>query len=144
MAAVSAQTVRTRFRDRVATVSGLTESQVILSPAADPSSVLDGRFSVTIGESVPVGYRQKPGEGSLVNTLATVQMVHRIKPKDQWTSADTALSRTQSIVQALMVKTGTWQEDLQVLWTGNRLEQLTGETLLTTITFRVQHLYALT
>jgi hypothetical protein len=49
------------------------------------------------------------------------------------------------IIQALSSQTGSWQQDLAIIWAGSIREVLDpGEWLLTTITFSVSHDISLT
>jgi len=85
-------------------------------------------------------YRQRPAEGTLVETTLQVRYAFRLKPTDMAASYDLALGVEQQIVQKLMVYDATWPASYKVQYTSSTRETVpSGEWVIGTVEFRVVH-----
>lgn len=145
MADVSFSTVLSRLEARVETVTGFKRSLRPLDPAMDPNSIGDKRYAIDLRTSNARIFRDKAGQTARVEHETHVRFLRRLPPKDQNTRLGDSMDDELDIIQALSAQTGSWQQDLSIIWAGSIREVLDpGEWLLTTITFSVSHDISLT
>lgn len=97
---------------QMGTIAGLTESPDILDPSTAPSSRADRIWSVDLPGTDEDQERSKAR--SRVGDDLTVTYAKKIAPKKQRESYRQALTDENVIFQAMLTKTGTWQEKITV------------------------------
>lgn len=126
MAAQTRTQVRTLVAGRLGALSGWTQSRIAYDGfGRDPDSVLHKGYAVGLGETRDrreSGYRGRPAEGLLTDTVVLVAYGYRLVPKDQVASRDLAETAGQELVNQLMAYGAAWPGDLKV-----RLESVTSE-----------------
>ena len=144
MASVTFSTLHSRIKTRVETVSGYKLSLRPLRPDFDPATLQDKRFAIDLETTNARQYRDKAAGHARIEHTAAIRFLRRLPPKDQHTRYSEALDDEVAIIRALMVQTGTWQEDLRLLYNGSSREVLLGgEWLLFSLNFSIAHDLAL-
>lgn len=140
MASVTYSELHSRIAARVETVSGFKEAIRPMSPVVDPNTVGDKRYGIELTTSNSANYRDKAGSSARIEHVVTIRFLRRLPPKGQNTRYLDALDNEVSIIRALMVQSGTWQQDIRVLYSTSGREVLVGgEWLLSTMTFNIAH-----
>jgi hypothetical protein len=144
MSSVTFATLHTRIKTQVETVSGFKISLRPLRPDFDPATLGDKRFAIELDTSNSGHYRDKTVGSARIDHGVSIRFLRRLPPKGQHTRYTDALDNEVAIIRALMAQTGTWQEDLRVLYTSSGREILPGgEWLLSTLSFSISHDLAL-
>ena len=139
---VSFSTIRTRFADKIKTLSGFTESR---NPYDDfnrnPNTVAQMRFSVGIQDidAIPE-QRESVSVGVLCNTTVQVKFPYRLRPKDQVTDYGLALDKAQEIIKAITNRAAPLHTGLQIFFNSlsNEITD-SGEFIIQTLSFNVLH-----
>lgn len=144
MSDISFSTLHTRIKTQVETVTGFKLSLRPMRPDNDPNSLADKRFSIDLDTSNAGLFRDKAAGRARIEHGVTVRFLRRLPPKGQHTRYSEALDNEVLIIRSLMDQSGSWQNDLRVLYSGTDREILTGgEWLLFTLQFSIQHDLAL-
>lgn len=144
---VSLSTIRTRFSDKIKTISGFTESR---NPYDDfnrnPNTVAQMRFSVGIQDVAALSeQRESVTVGVLCNTTVEVKFPYRLRPKDQITDYDLALDKSQELIKALTNRAAPLHTGLQIFFNSLNNEITdSGEYIIQTLQFNVLHSISLT
>lgn len=140
MSSVTFATLHNRIKTQVETVSGFKISLRPLRPDFDPATLGDKRFAIELDTSNSGHYRDKTVGSARIDHGVSIRFLRRLPPKGQHTRYTDALDNEVAIIRALMAQTGTWQEDLRVLYTSSGREILPGgEWLLSTLSFSIAH-----
>ena len=144
---VAFSTIRTRFADKIKTISGFTESR---NPYDDfnrnPNTVAQMRFSVGIGDIEAMeDQRENVSVGVLCNTTVQVKFPYRLRPKDQITDYGLALDKAQELIKGLTNRAAPLHTGLQIFFSSlsNEITD-SGEYILQTLSFNVLHSISLT
>lgn len=144
MASVSFSTLHTRIKTQIETVSGFKLSLRPIRPDFDPNTLGDKRFGIELETSNPGLFRDKATGRARIEHSVSIRFLRRLPPKGQHTRYSEALDNEVEIIRSLMAQTGSWQEDLRVLYSGSSREVLPGgEWLLTSLSFSIAHDLAL-
>lgn len=118
MASQTRAQVRSLVAGRLGSLSGWTQSRIAYDGfGRDPDSTLHKGFAVGLGETRDrreSGYRGRPAEGLLTDTVVLVVYGYRLVPKDQVASRDLAEAAGQELVTQLMAYGASWPSDLKV------------------------------
>ena len=146
MASVTLSELHGRLQARVETVSGFKLSTKPLSPISEAATLQDKRFGIEFDTTNSGLYRDRTsGPGVRLEHDVAIRFLRRLPPKNQKTRYLDALDNEVAIIRALMAQTGSWQEDLRVLYGSSTREVLEGgEWLLSTLTFSIAHNLELT
>lgn len=143
MADVSISTVRKRFADKMATLSGFTESRNPLGTIRTPQSVAHKRFWVGVDSSKGRPDDRQTGR-VLMETGILVKFSYRLRPKDQITDLDSALDSGEDVIQLLTTRSAPLHSDLQIRFISLQSELApSGEFVIETIEFNVIHTISL-
>lgn len=143
--AIAVKTIRQRVSTAVDAVTGFSESKQPHGVfGRDPASVLHKRYAVGCPRTTTVKDRQSLTDGAIVRTSVMVTYAHRVKPKDQQDSYDSALDAEAAIIKAVMADSGTLTE-LQLSLSGVPRRQVdpAGEWIVGEIEFSSLHVLAL-
>lgn len=147
MSAVSLATIRARFATEILTLSGFTQSRNPFDGyGRQPNTVAHKRFSIGITSVVARDDdRQRSSVGCMCDTEVVVRYPFRIRPKDQVTSFDEALTSAESIIKKLVPRSAPLHSDLTIRFSSidNQLSD-TGEYMSVSILFTVLHYITLT
>jgi hypothetical protein len=111
-----------------------------------PNTIAHQRFSVGIrGVTSRTDDRQRESDGVMTETEVFVRYPFRIRPKDQVSSYDLALSSAESVIKKITNRSSPLHDNLQIRWRGldNELAD-SGEWVSIIITFIVLHYISLT
>ena len=144
---VAFSTIRTRFADKIKTISGFTESR---NPYDDfnrnPNTVAQMRISVGIGDIEAMeDQRENVSVGVLCNTTVQVKFPYRLRPKDQITDYGLALDKAQELIKGLTNRAAPLHTGLQIFFSSlsNEITD-SGEYIIQTLSFNVLHSISLT
>ena len=144
MASVTFAALHSRIQTQVETVTGYKISLRPLRPDFDPATLQDKRFAIDLDTTNARQYRDKATGHARIEHTASIRFLRRLPPKDQNTRYTAALADEVAIIRALSAQTGTWQEDLRLLYNGTSREVLPGgEWLLFSLNFSIAHDLAL-
>jgi hypothetical protein len=143
MAQRSVRQLREDVTTRLLTLSGWRQSIVAPSDfGRDPGTLLGSKcFAVNPGTTTDLRqYRQRPAEGTLVETMLQIRWAHQLKPTSMSTSYDDALDSEAALTNAMMVYDSSWPASYKMQYvSATRETSLSGEWVLGTIEFRVVH-----
>jgi len=145
VALMSAKTIRQLREDvttRLLTLSGWKESRVAPDNfGRDADSLAHKCFAVHPTSTDDLRqYRQRPAEGTLVETTLSILYSWRLAPKAMSDSYDDALDGEQAIVNKLMVYDATWPSQYKFQFVSAvRETNEAGEWVTGTVSFRVVH-----
>tara|TARA_R100001463_G_scaffold49901_2_gene99931 strand:- start:3309 stop:3752 length:444 start_codon:yes stop_codon:yes gene_type:complete len=147
MASVSLSTIRSRFATAISSLDGYDESRNPYDGyGRSPNTIAHQRFSVGIrGVTSRTDDRQRESDGVMTETEVFVRYPFRIRPKDQVSSYDLALSSAESVIKKITNRSTPLHDNLQIRWRGldNELAD-SGEWVSIIITFIVLHYISLT
>jgi len=147
MASVSLSTIRSRFATAISSLDGYDESRNPYDGyGRSPNTIAHQRFSVGIrGVTSRTDDRQRESDGVMTETEVFVRYPFRIRPKDQVSSYDLALSSAESVIKKITNRSSPLHDNLQIRWRGldNELAD-SGEWVSIIITFIVLHYISLT
>jgi hypothetical protein len=147
MGAVSLSTIRSRFATAISSLDGYDESRNPYDGyGRSPNTIAHQRFSVGIrGVTSRTDDRQRESDGVMTETEVFVRYPFRIRPKDQVSSYDLALSSAESVIKKITNRSSPLHDNLQIRWRGldNELAD-SGEWVSIIITFIVLHYISLT
>jgi len=147
MAAVNLSIIRSRFADKISSLTGFNESRNPFDGyGRSPNTVSHKLFMVGVGGvRAREDDRQKRFIGVMSQTEILVRFIYRIRPKDQIESYDDGLNAAQEVIEALTNRSSPLHDDLQIRFMGldNELSD-SGEWLTFTLNFSVLHYLYLT
>lgn len=109
-------------------------------PDAIPSTRAHLSFSVGLTASEAQKDRQRPPNGVLTRSRASIRFLARLTPKDQIMSEDAALDAELALIQQLCAVTGSWPATFHVTWRNSaRAVFPSGEWFLLESQFDILH-----
>lgn len=134
--------IRSRFAQKMKSLSGFTESR---NPFDDfnrfPNAIAQKRFAVGIG---PIEALEEQRESSLTGLICQTQVQikypYRLRPKDQLTDYDLSMDTAQEVIRGCTNRSPPLHTNLQIFFRQMEHEITdSGEYIITTLQFTVLH-----